>query len=161
MVGIKESGTVSDAYYDSATVLNVTANADNVAKTTSELQTPTEYGTGTSIYADWNLNLDGVTGGDDPWDFGTTSEYPVLKTAPTGLTATSVTATGATLTIVNHNGGWWHKGDQAGATCTSVAAGTKTASLTQLTTATTYTYTAYSDATCTTKLTTTTTFTTT
>ena len=45
-------------------------------KTTGELQTPTGY---SSIYANWNVNVDGVTGNDDPWDFGTSSQYPILK----------------------------------------------------------------------------------
>ena len=45
-------------------------------KTTTELQEPTGC---TSIYADWNvdLNVDGNT--DDPWGFGTSSEYPMLR----------------------------------------------------------------------------------
>jgi len=40
----------------------------------------------TGIYAGWNLDVDNAdndndltTNGDDPWDFGTTSQYPVLK----------------------------------------------------------------------------------
>ena len=49
-------------------------------KTTAELQTPTDY---TGIYAAWNVDLDrslfsnGV--GDEPWDFGTTTQYPALS----------------------------------------------------------------------------------
>ena len=27
----------------------------------------------------WNVDIDGAAGTDDPWDFGTASEYPVLK----------------------------------------------------------------------------------
>ena len=57
-----------------------------VGKTTSELQTPTAYGTGVSIYAGWNLDVDNADGGNDtatgtdvPWDFGTSSQYPILK----------------------------------------------------------------------------------
>ena len=46
---------------------------------TSQLQTPTAYGTGTSIFKDWNVNVDGKTGNDDPWDFGTANQYPALK----------------------------------------------------------------------------------
>ena len=37
---------------------------------------PTGY---SGIYANWNLNLDGQAGGDNPWDFGGTSAYPKLK----------------------------------------------------------------------------------
>ena len=40
---------------------------------------PTEYGTSGSIYVNWNVDTDGRTGGDDPWDFGTSSQYPILK----------------------------------------------------------------------------------
>ena len=49
-------------------------------KTTAELQTPTDY---TGIYEAWNVELgdpifnDGEL--DDPWDFGTTTQYPVLS----------------------------------------------------------------------------------
>ena len=61
-----------------------------IGKTTGELRTPRSYtdsGSNTeAIYAAWNLNLDNdlntgdpTTGADDPWDFGTTSQYPVLK----------------------------------------------------------------------------------
>ena len=62
---------------------------DPHSKTTSELQSPTSYA---GIYADWNVDVDeGLASGvddatmpgdatpDDPWDFGTNSEYPVLK----------------------------------------------------------------------------------
>ena len=60
-----------------------------VGYTTAQLQAPTGY---TGIYADWNVDVnvgayvnpdvyhgrfDGA--GDDPWDFGTSSQYPVLK----------------------------------------------------------------------------------
>ena len=44
--------------------------------TTAQLQAPTGYG---GIYSSWNLDIDGDGTGDDPWDFGTSSEYPVLK----------------------------------------------------------------------------------
>ena len=69
-------------------------DTENYAKSTSALQTPTAYGTSTStdIYANWDVDVDngldkGVQDGtaagdataDDPWDFGTDSEYPVLK----------------------------------------------------------------------------------
>ena len=49
-------------------------------KTTAELQAPTDY---TGIYETWNVELgsspfrDGEP--DDPWNFGTTAQYPVLS----------------------------------------------------------------------------------
>ncbi len=69
------------------------------------------------------------------------------------LTTGSVTATGVTLTIANHTAAWWYKSDTAGATtCTPVAQNTSTATVTGLTPATAYTYTAYSGNACSTSL---------
>ena len=90
------SGTVTNSYFDS-TVSNRT-DSDDYAKTTAQLQTPTVYDDnadatdGSSIYEAWNIDVDdgqpiGVDDGtmpgdaavDDPWDFGTDSEYPALR----------------------------------------------------------------------------------
>ena len=49
------------------------------AKYTSELQAPTGY---TGIYRWWNRNVDGQSGADDPWDFGSGADYPILKFGP-------------------------------------------------------------------------------
>ena len=46
------------------------------AKSTAALQSPTDY---TGIYANWRVDLDGDYEADDPWDFGTSSQYPSLK----------------------------------------------------------------------------------
>ena len=78
--------TITDSYCDSSVMLvsgciGAHANgstATAAAHPTSDLQTPTAYA-GT-IYANWNLNLDGdANTDDDPWDFGTASQYPALK----------------------------------------------------------------------------------
>ena len=70
------------------------------------------------------------------------------------LTASDVTETTATITLTNHdNTAWYYKGNQNGATCTSVNANTTTASLANLTGGTSYTYKAYSDSACTTEIT--------
>ena len=45
--------------------------------TTAELQTPTGY---TNMYRNWNIDLDADTFPDNPWNFGTTTTYPTLKT---------------------------------------------------------------------------------
>ena len=37
---------------------------------------PTGYA---GLYANWNVNLDGTS--SDPWDFGSETEYPVLRSA--------------------------------------------------------------------------------
>ena len=49
------------------------------AQTTTALKTPTAYGTSPSIYANWNWDVDSTSGNDNPWHFGTSSEYPVLQ----------------------------------------------------------------------------------
>ena len=66
------------------------------------------------------------------------------------LTASSITGTGATLTIANHADAWRYKATGGPhTTCQpEVAAGTSTASLTGLTAGTSYTYSAYSDSSC-------------
>ena len=64
------------------------------------------------------------------------------------LTAVSVTASAATLTIDGHTTAWWYKGNQSNAACVSVGAGTGTASVTGLTPGTAYAYTAYSNSAC-------------
>ena len=78
----RNQGTVADSYWD--TVASGRLHSDGgLGKTTSELQSPAGY---TGIYAGWNLDLDNAdrdrdlsTGGDDPWNFGTSSQYPALK----------------------------------------------------------------------------------
>jgi len=70
-----DSATIAYSYYDKD-VSGFTNDPDGNGKTTIDLQTPTGY---TGIYANWNVDVDGVTGGDDPWDFGGASAYPRLK----------------------------------------------------------------------------------
>ena len=45
-------------------------------RTTSDLQSITSY---TGIFANWNVNVDGQTGVEDPWEFGTAMQYPRLQ----------------------------------------------------------------------------------
>ena len=71
----KNSGTVAASYWNTQTS-GQSASAQGVGKTTAELQTPTGYA---GIYADWNMDLDGDGNVDDPWDFGKSCQYPVLK----------------------------------------------------------------------------------
>ena len=72
---------VTASYWDTQTS-GQSSSAGGEGKTTSQLQSPTGY---TGIYADWNLDLDGDGIADDPWDFGTSSQYPALKVASPGL----------------------------------------------------------------------------
>ena len=82
--------------------------------------------------------------GDGAWSADATGT-PAAVT----LTASSVEATTATLTIANHTGNWYHKyTTPSSGTCSSAAVTTTTANLTGLTPGTSYTYKAYSDSSC-------------
>ena len=80
------NGRITNNYSQAATVSDAdNADATTPAKTRAALITPAETGGYTGIYADWDVDLDNAdndynytTGGDDPWDFGTDSQYPVL-----------------------------------------------------------------------------------
>ena len=99
LVGNDGGGIISDSYWNTATAgVKVSVGSDDEdgngeingtetettgasGKTTEELRSPTKddpYAAG-SIYENWNLNVDNTGGADDPWYFGTASEYPVLK----------------------------------------------------------------------------------
>ena len=76
-----DTGTVTDSYWNVTTsgIADDGNAATGEGKTTSDLQSPTQTNGYAGIYANWNLNLDSTAGGDDPWDFGTASQYPALK----------------------------------------------------------------------------------
>ena len=70
--------TVTASYWDTTTSA-IADDADNNAPeglATAALQTPTGY---TGIYSAWNIDIDGDDSADDPWEFGTGSQYPALK----------------------------------------------------------------------------------
>ena len=91
------SDTITNSYFDSdlsGTTQGVGGGTiiTGLNKTTAELQSPTAYGTGTALYAAWNIDIDDVLDpgledgtapgdatADDPWDFGTDSQYPALR----------------------------------------------------------------------------------
>ena len=75
LMGGNSPGTITASYWDTGTTGQSTS-AGGTGKTTRELQSPTGY---TGIYANWNANLDGMPGNDDPWDFGSNRQYPALK----------------------------------------------------------------------------------
>ena len=83
MIGVNVDGTVADSYWDTQTS-GQSYSADGIGgKTTVELRSSLGYA---GIYANWDVDVDNAdgdddlaTGGDDPWDFGTSSQYPVLK----------------------------------------------------------------------------------
>ena len=70
-----DDGAVTNCYWDTETS-GQTESAEGDAKTTAELQSPTGYA---GPYADWNVDLDGDGSSDDPWKFGSATEYPVLN----------------------------------------------------------------------------------
>ena len=80
--------TITASYFDFET--SGRQATEDYAKSTTELQSPTAYGS--DIYVDWNVDVDdglsrgvqdGTTAGDgtedDPWDFGISDQYPALK----------------------------------------------------------------------------------
>ena len=75
LIGGVSTATVTDSYWDTSTS-GYGNSTRGTGKTTSELQSPT-----TATYYNWNANLDGQPGNDDPWTFGKTDQYPVLKYA--------------------------------------------------------------------------------
>ncbi len=78
-------GSFADNYYDrdfSGVTKGVgdwldVAGVDGIR--TDRLRRPTAYGTGTDIYANWNVDLDGDSTNDNPWDFGASHNYPTLR----------------------------------------------------------------------------------
>ena len=64
-----------DSYYDRATTTRA-QSARGEALTTAALQSPTDY---VGVYRNWNKDLDSDGQMDDPWNFGTSSQYPKLK----------------------------------------------------------------------------------
>ena len=66
LVGWNTAGTTTASYWDTHTSGQRTSDG-GTGKTPTELQTPTDA---SGIYASWNANR---------WDFGTSSQYPVLK----------------------------------------------------------------------------------
>ena len=78
-----DRGQENNSYWDTA-ASGRTASAGGLGQSSSALQSPTGYN---GIYAHWNLNLDEVAGGDNPWHFGGNHQYPILvygtiKSAP-------------------------------------------------------------------------------
>ena len=73
--GTEIPGTVTASYWDSRTS-GQTSGTYGSPRTTSQLQSPTSY---SGIYGSWNVDVDADDGSDNPWAFGTSSQYPALK----------------------------------------------------------------------------------
>ena len=64
------SSVTTASYWDTTT------SGVGGGRTTAQLQAPDGY---SGIYQSWNLDLNGDRSADDPWDFGTSSQYPALS----------------------------------------------------------------------------------
>lgn len=69
------AGTTTDSYWD-VDVSGQSDSAGGEGKTTSELQSPTDY---TGIYQNWNVDLGDDRPAGGPWNFGAASQYPTLR----------------------------------------------------------------------------------
>ena len=86
LVGFQRGqATAVSSYYDTETT-GRSSSAGGVSQTTSQLQTPIAYGSGNSIYAGWNVDVDNAdndnnlaTQPDNPWNFGGAGQYPMLR----------------------------------------------------------------------------------
>ena len=74
-------GNITGSYWDSDTSGRTTGSYGQ-AQNTEGLQLPTAA---SDIYQTWNVDLDGDSMNDDPWDFGTSSQYPVLSVDTNGI----------------------------------------------------------------------------
>ena len=119
-----QSGTVNNSYWDVTTSV-IADDTDNTApegKTTSELQTPT---TETGIYANWDVNVGGTSANDDPWDFGTATQYPVIDYGLTAADQRAAVTVAFSPTIICESSA----GTNASACGTAVTSSTMTATL--------------------------------
>ena len=66
---------VAASYWDTETS-GVTESGGGAGRTTAALQAPTGYA---GLYAAWDVDVDGDGVSDAPWDFGTSSAYPLLS----------------------------------------------------------------------------------
>ena len=118
------------------------------AVSTSETETAQPSGNG------WSVGFGHYKQGGRDSIWGSYSDWNpaeiVFATNPS-LTAGSIAATSATLSIANHHEAWYYKATSGPHTSCQgpVSAGTSSASLTGLAINTSYTYSAYSDSTCT------------
>ena len=111
-------------------------------------------GTCSSVQTGTTASLTGLTGGTQyAWqvysDSACTTAIATTFFSTVGLTA-NPTSTGATLTLAYWPSAWWHNktSGPGTASCTSVAANTRTATLSGLTSGSNYTWAVYSAANC-------------
>ena len=97
------------SYWDTWTS-GALSSAGGRVKTTAELQAPTGY---TGIYASWNVDIDDAdgdgdpfTGGDNPWIFGGSGDYPTLNLAALRVLPGGDRAVLAELYEATNGSGW-------------------------------------------------------
>ena len=133
---------------ESGTVVSCTVQSGDTPANLAGLDPSTTY----DIYA-WKESFSSCSGSPIAGTI-TIGEFTTLTVS---LDASNLTHNSATLTITNYSDAWYYKYTvplSPADTCSSeVAAGTSTASLSNLTSATSYTYKAYSDTSCSTELT--------
>ena len=100
LAGGGNQGAATQSYWDTQSS-GQSSSSGGAGKTTAQLQENTDYA---GIFANWRVDVGNTdwdwnasTGRDNPWDFGTSSDYPTLKAfkvpaAPTNLTATPANA---------------------------------------------------------------------
>ena len=76
LVGTTQGSPITTNSYWDTTTSGTTSGSHGTGYATSDLITPTGY---TGIYSAWDVNVDGASGNDDPWHFGTASQHPALK----------------------------------------------------------------------------------
>ena len=114
------------------------------AATETEVALPSNNG--------WSVGYGHYQPANSTWRTYSTPDWNIAEFAfahaPT-LTSSSVTGTGATLTIANHDGDWWYEQSGSGGdnVCRGPVSGTSV-TLSGLTTGTVYAYNAYSDSAC-------------
>ena len=132
----------------SGTAVSCTAQSGNTSANLADLTASTTY----DLTA-WNSSFSSCSGPAS----GTITTGSFTTQSGPSLAASNVTHNSATLTITSHSDAWYYKYTVPSTppdTCsTVVAAGTSTASLSNLTSATSYTYKAYSDTSCSAELT--------
>ena len=137
-------------YFVVATNGDSNSNGYRWAVSTTEIEVAVPSNNG------WSIGHNHYTSGStwttyDPADWSRAAfVFATDPPPPATLSAGSIGATNAVLTIANHTGAWYYKANTGPHTsCSSAQSGT-TATLSGLTAGTTYTYKAYSDSTCTT-----------
>ena len=80
LVGSASGGSASANFYDSAAA-GVATSARGAARSGAALRAHITY---SDDFASFDVDVDGDSDADDPWDFGSARQYPVLKLARFG-----------------------------------------------------------------------------